>query len=134
MDATLEQALRARGDDFDIVTLRSLLNYWDVAQKQLLDGEAGVKQVIQGHREELKDLIANRIKDVYKNILTLLEVGLAQHPELYEKMRTKVLRISNDGIRDLKSSLNNYHVLGIATSQTRVIFDAGKDIDNGTVS
>ena len=125
--AELDELMRAEGDNFKVSLLRSLFMYWEEAEKALLEGRVSVNKILEGDRTELDRLLNNTVKGVYKNILICLETGLAEHPELYEKMRTRVLRIGNDAIRQLEQETKNYHTLKITDSETVVVYDVERD-------
>lgn len=107
--------------------LRLLLNYWDTV-KRIYEGnrtaddpDFTLENVLDGDLPHLEKDVDTEIKNFFVFILELLECGLAQNPDLYAQLRSKILRGGNDAIRNISNILKNYHVLKVTDSKTYVI-------------
>lgn len=86
---------------------------------------------------ELKGVLSERFKDMFWSVLSLLEIAFphekgdgSENEKKFNALRSKVLRIGNDSVRELDEVFENYATFKIFEYQRRqranaetVIFD-----------
>lgn len=73
---------------------------------------------VDRHQEKLIRSISNEITDLFEKILDYAEVAVSNSDQ-YKKLRSKILRIGNNCIRNIsKEVVSHYSVTYIASGET----------------
>jgi glucose-6-phosphate 1-dehydrogenase len=82
------------------------------------------KEVEQKSKERLKDHLEKAIIDCFSKILDYCEVAV-EGQDRYKKLRSKVLRVSNDAIRAMHKEIDqHYDVNFVADLEDVLVFGA----------
>lgn len=63
-----------------------------------------------GSKEKLKSAMKHKIKRTFVGSLEILESELRNQPELYKRVRAKILSLGNDQVRNMEVELEKYNI------------------------
>lgn len=67
-------------------------------------------------REKLKRLVDAEVTDMFESVLDYAQVA-CPNSDTYKVLRSKILRVGNNCMRNIKDQLNKYEVEFIATGE-----------------
>lgn len=79
--------------------------------------------------QAIKDAIQTKVKHVFKTSLKCIEIKFGNEFEGYDQMRSEILRVGNNAIRELKELINEKFDLPEEEFITKVRFK-NKEKDN----
>lgn len=78
--------------------------------------------------EALKNIVERKIKSTYVGALKCIEIKFGTNFEGYEQIRREILRIGNDAIRDISSTIDSsFNIEQIPEVLTIKFIDKGKE-------
>ncbi len=81
--------------------------------------------------EVLKKVVESKIKNVFFTSLRTIELAFGTDFDEYEKMRSEILRVGNNSIREIKELINAEFGIEEAPEQVKVKFTNNKEKANG---
>jgi hypothetical protein len=80
-------------------------------------------------KEKLEEFIGKKITKVFEAALDLIEVVLDE--ESYKKVRSKILRVGNNSIREVEEEIRNYYRVLYHTDKVDIVTITGGGKENG---
>lgn len=83
-----------------------------------MEGDSKMEEQRDRNKEKLMRTVSEHITNLFEKILDFAEVAVPNN-EQYKKLRSKILRIGNNCIRDIGKEINNsYDVVYKAPAET----------------
>lgn len=71
-----------------------------------MEGDSKMEERKDRHKEKLMKAISEHVTGLFEKVLDFAEVAVPNN-EQYKKLRSKILRIGNNCIRDIGKEINN---------------------------
>jgi hypothetical protein len=72
--------------------------------------------MVDKHRKKLEKLVKEEVTTLFESVLDYTQIACSD-PNTFKALRSKILRVGNDCIRNINSNLNNYDVKFVATNE-----------------